>query len=139
MPFNPEVDLPPFTVVLCPYTFENATVRKIFIVLSHANGFAFCIKTTTNLDFYRNSPGVLAGCVWYRKGELPFFKEDTVIQPDNQFPIRHGALIEAERQKALEILGIMPADFKEKLIKAVNSSLRMDARKKERLLKILPK
>lgn len=139
MALNPEDHLPPFTVILCPYTFESATVRKIFIILCHENGYAFCIKTTTNLDFYRNSPGVLAGCITYKRGELAFFKEDTIIQPDNQFPISHKALIQAQTEKALEVLGVMPPDFKEKLIKAVNSSLRMDARKKERIIKILPK
>jgi hypothetical protein len=136
--FNPEKDLPPFTVILVPYTFENATLRNIFVVLCHEGGHAFCIKTTTNSTFYKNSPGRLAGCVPYKKGEL-FFREDTIIQPDNQFPISHEALIEAERLKALEILGIMPEDFREKLIKAVNSSPVMDSRKKERVLKTIPK
>ena len=115
------------------------TVKKIFIVLCHENGHAFCIKTTTNLDFYRNAPGILAGCVPYKKGELSIFKEDTVVQPDNQFPISHKALIQAHEDNALEILGTMPTDFRDKLIKAINSSLRMDARLKARILKILPK
>lgn len=136
--FNPEKHLPPFTVILVPYRFENATVRKIFVVLCHEAGHAFCIKTTTNATFYQNSPGRLAGCVLYKKGEF-CFKEDTIIQPDNQFPISHEALIEAEKLKALEILGTLPEDFRERLIKAVNSSPVMDSRKKERVLKKIPK
>ena len=111
MAFEPKTDLPPFSVILVPYTFENATVRKIFVVICHEVGFAFCIKTTSNLTFYQNSPGLLSGCVPYKKGEIEFFSEDTVVQPDNQFPISHSDLIEAHNQGALEILGTMPADF----------------------------
>jgi hypothetical protein len=47
-------------------------------------------------------------------------------------------LDQAANDKSLEILGTMPAYFKERLIKAINSSVRTDARKKERILKILP-
>jgi hypothetical protein len=46
-------------------------------------------------------------------------------------------LDQAANDKSLEILGTMPAYFKERLIKAINSSVRTDARKKERILKIL--
>jgi len=137
--FDPETELPPFTVILVPYKFENATVRKIFVVLCHENGHAFCIKTTSNLSFYQNSPGLLSGCIPYKRGEIGFFGEDTVIQPDNQFPIPHETLCECHEKGALEVLGTMPADFKEKLTKAVNCSIRMDARKKSRILTKLPK
>ena len=139
MAFDPEVQLPPFTVILFPYRFENATISKIFVVLCHERGYAFCIKTTANLAFYQNSPGLLSGCIPYKRGELGLFAEDTVIQPDNQFPISHASLIEASERGALRVLGTMPADFKEKLIRAINSSVLMDSRKKERILRRIPK
>jgi hypothetical protein len=134
--FDPAA-LPPFTVILIPYTFENVTVKKIFIIVCHENGFAFCIKTTSNSEYYKNSPALMAGCVFYKAKEHSCFHEDTYIQPDNQFGIAHSQIADAEKTSALTILGTMPADFKEKLTKAVTSSITMNSRKKARILKAM--
>ena len=81
----------------------------------------------------------MVGCVYYKAGELKAFSRDTVIQPDNQIPIAHDYLIESEKNKSLDILGAMPADFRSKLKKAISASLTMSDREKSRLLTILAK
>jgi hypothetical protein len=134
--FDPS-SLARFSVIHLPYTFQGVTVKKLFVVIGHEKQFAFCIKTTTNATFYQNSPELLAGCICYKKGEVSFFTQDTLVQPENQFPIAHQAMVEAERAGTLSIVGKMPEDFGEKLAKAINASIRLDARKKARILKFI--
>lgn len=79
----------------------------------------------------------MAGCIFYPAGQLKFFPGDTFVQPDNQFPISHTVIVEAHENRSFEQLGVMPADFKEKLIKAVNASITINSRKKSRILKAI--
>jgi hypothetical protein len=136
VPFDPAT-LPAFTVFLQPYRFENVTIRKIFILICHENKHAFCIKTTSNSEFYKNSLELMAGCVCYKAGEHQCFGEDTYVQPDNQFAIPYVEIGLAEANGGFKIIGIMPNDFKEKLIKAVTASATMNARKKARIPKAI--
>jgi hypothetical protein len=136
--FNP-ASLPPCSAILVPYKFGGSPylLTKIFVVLGHRNGFAICLKATSNVELYKNNPEKLAGCVFYKSGEIPLFNQDTAIQPDNQVPIPHAHIAAMHEKKALKVLGNLPADFVSKLTLAIENSTTLDDRKKERLLEIL--
>jgi len=110
----------------------------MFVVIAHVGGYAYCIKVTSNPEFYANSPELIAGCVVYKKGELKFFSEDTIIQPENQIPIPHNDIVLAEKNGSFKVLGQMPGDFREKLKGAINASIRLDARTRARILGAIP-
>ena len=135
MPFRP-TDLTPFTVIKCPYQFEGAMVRKRFVVITHRGGYVICIKATSKMDRYASND-MANGVVIYKSGEIGCFTETTAIQPDNQFPISYRDLITHERNGDLEILGTLPHDFRPRLLKAMDNSITMSKRVKDRLLSIL--
>jgi len=101
--------------------------------------FAFCIKATSKTTAYANNPKRLAGVVFYRAGVISFFEKDTVIEPDNQFPIPHYDLIRQHSNASgdVRLLGALPSDFPAALAKAVRDSVTMPPSKKKRLLLIL--
>jgi hypothetical protein len=136
--FNP-ASLPAFSAILVPYRFGGSPylVSKIFVVLGHRNGFAICLKATSNVELYKNNPEKLAGCVFYKGGEISLFREDTAIQPDNQVPIPHAHIADMHQKMALKLLGSLPADFVTKLILAIENSTTLDDREKERIMEIL--
>lgn len=138
--FDPAA-ISPYSVIRIPFRLgdESHILKKRFVVLGHLGGYAICLKATSQVKIYINNRELMVGCVYYKAGELKAFSKDTVIQPDNQIPIAHDYLIQSERNKSLDILGIMPADFRSKLKKAISDSLTMSEREKLRLLKILGK
>lgn len=73
----------------------------------------------------------------YKAGVLPFFEKDTVIQPDNQFPIPHFELAKQAASRDFEVLGPMPSDFPALLAAAVRASVTMSPREKQRILEVL--
>jgi hypothetical protein len=84
-----------------------------------------------------NNATRLAGVVMYKAGELPFFEKDTVVQPDNQFPIPHFELIRQAVSHDAEVLGVLPSNFPEMLVNAVRASVTMSPREKQRILEML--
>jgi len=84
---------------------------KRFVILGHREGYAICIKATTKVEIYKNNPERLSGCVYYQAKEVTFFETETVIQPDNPFPIPHPYIADCEKNGKLQILGNLPKDF----------------------------
>jgi len=131
-----------FSVIRLPYRFEDEhLLSKFFVLLGHhKDGFgewhAICIKATSQVTVYKNNPDKMCGCVYYRAGLVPCFPVDTVIQPDNQIPIAHKALVDAHFDGALECFD-SPPGFEELLRMAVADSMTMSKRLKQRLLDIL--
>ena len=107
------------------------------MVVAHKNGYVICLKATSKVERYFYDKKLLDGVLSYKAGDCACFERDTVIQPDNQFPISYKDLVYQEKYGKLKVLGHLPANAKEKLIEAVNSSYTMDSRKQERLLGIL--
>lgn len=131
--------IPRYSVIRLPYRFGTAsyTERKRFVVLGHQKGHAICLKATSKVDVYKNNPEKLAGCVFYKAGEVEIFPEETAIQPDNQIPIPHTHLLMMHGKGALEWLGSLPADFETKLRAAIDNSTTLDDRQISRLLDLL--
>ena len=136
--FDP-TSIPQFSVIAVPYAFPDdpEPLLKRFVVICHKDNHAFCIKATSNVFLYRGDPRMLAGCVFYRANEVPFFECDTVIQPDNQVAISHERIKEYELRKQFAVLGVLPDDFAGRLRAAANNSVLIEPLKKERLLKYL--
>ncbi len=141
--FDPAT-IPPFSVIRCNYHFDgdpSPLPNRRFVCLCHktlqARHFAICLKATSQLDSYRNNPQRMPGVVFYRAGLIPFFEKDTIVDPDNPFPIPHFDLIKQHLSGGLKILGALPEDFPEVLAKAVRASVTMSPREQRRILEIL--
>ncbi len=125
--------IPPFSVIRAPLAAgEEELGEKLVVVLGHAQGHAICLKATSNTSLYLNNPERMAGCVYYKAGELSCFKRDTIVQPDNQFPVAHSRIDCAER-----VLGKLPSDFPQKLRTAIENSSTMTENRKRSILGLL--
>jgi hypothetical protein len=131
--FKPD-EIPLFSVIRVPYLFGSLNVRKRFVVISHVNGHAYCLKTTSQTEAFENDPNQLQGVVVYDAGDCPVFQKRTIIDPRNQFPIAHSILMSHERSGDFEQFGILPADFKTRLIEAITKSRVIEHARKKRLL-----
>jgi hypothetical protein len=123
-------------VLRVPYQYQGQPLlSKLFIVLCNEtlNGarYALCLKATSQATLYENSKELMAGCVYYKAGELGFFGSNTVIAPDNPHPIPHGHLVQCHANNSLTILGVMPQEFHDKLLTAIQGSIRLTAERKQ--------
>jgi hypothetical protein len=100
-------------------------------------GHAICIKATSKVDIYKNNPEMMLGCVYYQAREVSFFGTETVIQPDNPFPILHSHIADCESNGSLQILGNLPRDFQERLRTAIENSSTLSKQRKRNLLKLI--
>jgi hypothetical protein len=133
--FNPET-LAQFTVLRVPYQYSGQPLlSKLFITLCNEtlNGarYTLCFKATSQTTLYDNSKELMAGCVYYKGGEIAFFGSNTVIAPDNPHPISHGHLVECYINNSLTILGVMPQDFRGKLLAAIQASITLTLERKQ--------
>ena len=135
-PFDPNA-IKPFTVIRLPYQFDSVSSLKRFVVVGHNEGYAICLKATTKVSLYVKNKDMMAGCVYYKAGELDFFPQATAIQPDNQIPIKLAYIKQCKRDGTVEILGPLPSTFEEYLIGAVDDSITMEERKKTRIRKLV--
>jgi hypothetical protein len=133
-PFDPAT-IPLFTAIhlLLEIDGDPVPVRKWLIVIAHIPGAAVCLKTTSNTGPYESDPEKMAGAVYYKAGELTCFPKNTAIQPDNRFTVSHDK-IKADRE--LKTFA-MPADFKERLKKAVAESVTLWGAKRKTIEAIL--
>jgi len=136
--FDP-ASIPRYAVIHLPFQFSGSAHRisKYFVVLGHREGHAICLKATAQVDIYLNNKDQMSGCVFYQSGKVKCFQNDTAIQPDNQIPISHDELKAAQAKAELEIMQTLPADFEEKLRKAIRDSVTISGREKKRILKML--
>ena len=122
-----------------PYQYEGQPLlSKLFITLCNdtlrGTRYALCLKATSQTTLYDSSKEIMAGCVYYKAGEVGFFATNTAIQPDNPHPISHDYLIECNTNNSLTILGVMPQDFHQKLTTAIQSSIRLTSERKQHWL-----
>jgi hypothetical protein len=133
LPFKPE-EIPIFSVIRIPVELLGQIVRKRFVVISHIANHAYALKTTSRTEAFGQDPQLLREVVVYEPGECPLFSKRTIIDPRNQFPISHGLLIQHQRKGSYEHFGVLSDDFKEKLIRAVQTSRIIEQNRKQRLL-----
>jgi len=132
----------PFSVIRLPYRFEGGhLLEKMFVVLGHrrdglGEAYAICLKATSQIAVYQNNPGKMRGCVYYAAGQTTCFAVDTVVQPDNQIPIKHSALADAHFDGGLT-RGTLPTEFAAQLRTAIANSITMSKAQKARLLELL--
>jgi hypothetical protein len=107
------------------------------VAIGHKNQYLICIKATTKIEIYVNDPERMAGCVFYKAGELSFFEKDTAVEPDNPVPISYSQLIQNHRDGELHILGEMPSTFHANLLRAVRDSVTLSGVERKRLLALL--
>jgi hypothetical protein len=131
-------NLPLFHAIYVPYQFEGEPkpLRKWFVILQHLNGFAICIKTTHRTEVYESDKERMAGCVFYKAGEVECFPVHTAIQPDNQFPISHK-VIESEEAAGTLKVSALPSNFRERLRQAIKDSSVLSGRERARISKIV--
>lgn len=125
-----------FSVIRIPYRFEGTRSEKLFVILCHRGIHALCIKATSKIGIYKNNPTMMKGCVHYDAGSHDCFPAETVVQPDNQFPIAHADILKADKDGTLEIHAPI-ANFERELRCAIRDSNTLDQRRRERLLAAL--
>jgi hypothetical protein len=133
LPFKPE-EIPLFSVIRIPVELLGQIVRKRFVVISHIARYAYTLKTTSRTETYSEDPQRLKEVVVYEPGECALFNKRTIIDPRNQFPISHGVLIRHHRKGSYEHFGVLPLEFKQKLIDVVQASKVIEPNRKQRLL-----
>jgi hypothetical protein len=132
------IDLQPFEVIRLPYTYlGEQPERKRFVFICNEASHAICLKTTSNTVLYKNDPALMAGVVFYAEGTSNLFERDTAIQPDNPHPIAHQDILNSIKRQTFEQLGVLPTDFRDKLIAAIGASKTMKPERKRNLLKRL--
>lgn len=134
--------IPAFAVLQIHFQYEGQPAgMKIFVALWHEEiagiKTIICIKATSNVDRYVNDSELFNGCVFYPKGEISFFPEPTVIQPENRLALKYGYIEEHDKKGQCRILGTMPGDFKEELKKAINACPTLQAKAKKTMLEKL--
>ena len=134
--FDP-ISIERYSVIRLPYNFSFGSRTKLFVVLGHRQDTEVCIKATSQVDAYLNNQEMRDGCVYYEAGETSHFTKDTAIQPDNQFPITHEHILACHHNRNFEDLGVLPRDFEEALKSAINNSITINKREKERVSKLL--
>jgi hypothetical protein len=132
LPFKPE-EIPIFSVIRIPVVLLGQTVLKRFALISHIAKHAYALKTTSRTETFDQNPERLREVV-YQADECPLFSKRTIIDPRNQFPISYWALIQHHRKGLYEHFGVLPADFKHKLVSAIQVSKVIEANRKHRLL-----
>lgn len=101
--------------------------------LGHQSGHAICVKATSKVTGYLNNPEKMAGAKFYSAGSIACFRQDTVVQLDNGFPIPH-TLIETQRLAGKSgIEGYLPGDPKADLLGAVDKSTTLTNERKRSL------
>lgn len=136
--FDP-ASLKPYEVIQVFYQYQGQRGDfKYFVVVCHeehaGKKYVLCMKATSRTEKYENDKHQMAGCVYYKKGEVGCFAENTAIQPDNVHPIDYDRLVEEEKRGRFRRHGSLPADFRAKLIAAVKASITIPARRKEQIL-----
>jgi hypothetical protein len=124
-----------FSVIRVPYQFDGEArpISKLFVVVEHRNSHAICIKATHQTAKYENDEKAMAGCVYYKAGEVECFSVNTAIQPDNQFGISHAHIEKHHSAGQVEVHSPLPQDFQAKLQKAVEDSDTLSGRKRDRI------
>jgi hypothetical protein len=117
--------------------FPVEAIPKRFVILGHFRHLALVLKTTSQIERYRNNAELMRGVVFYRAGACSCFDMDTVVQPDNQFAVPHDFLESTHRRGNLQILGLLPHGFKDALIVAIDRSDTLSEVERNRLLSIL--
>lgn len=136
MPFDPG-SIPPYSVIRIPVYLNEICERKRFVVLSHFNSCAIVIKPTSKIEQFTHNKNLAAGVVMYKAGEVAVFEKATAVDPGNQFAIPHKELIDHHTNGELEILGILPPEFEADLRDAIDDSMDLSPRKKDRLRSLL--
>ena len=80
----------------------------------------------------------MEGCVCYEVGACAHFARRTIVEPDNQFSVRHFDLVGYARDGALTVCGPMPLDFEDRLRRAIEVSVTLDRRQRQWLRRFLP-
>jgi hypothetical protein len=137
--FDPQL-LRRYTVFRVYYEFPGQLRQeeKFFVVLKHARGkhdpVCCCIKPTSKVERYKADQSLMNGAVFYGGKTLPFFSEDTVIDPERYFEIPIPHLIKQANCGRYKVEGQMPPDFHGRLVKAIRESKLLERKTAEMLL-----
>jgi len=107
---------------------------KRFAVISHIAKHAYALKTTSRTESFDQNPEWFKAVVVYEPGECPLFTKRTIIDPRNQFPIPYVALIHHHRKGMYEHFGVLPPEFKQRLVRVIETSRVIEPNRRQRLL-----
>lgn len=124
--------LPSLSVIRVAIAFgKGESQEKLLVIAFHDGSHAVCMKATSKVELYRNNADKMAGAIFIPAREVPCFPLDTVIQPDNLFPVPHLNITSAS------VAGELPDQYRLKLIHAVERSSSLTEVRRARLLREL--
>jgi hypothetical protein len=118
--------------------FGSGLEDKFFVLLGNIGAVAYLIKATSKTPRYENNARLMDGCVCYEAGACVHFPLRTIIEPDNQFAVRHSDLIDHASQGRLRVCGPLPSDFEDRLRRAIEYSVTLDGRQRRWLRRFVP-
>jgi hypothetical protein len=108
--------------------------EKLWVALGHSpDAHLYCLKTTSQLDWYKNRPETLSGVVVFKANALACFPEETVIQLNNAFPFPYSLIQQSQRERTFALKDILPAEFARKFKRAFDNSIVLDGDERERI------
>ncbi len=80
---------------------------------------------------------MLAGCVLYNAGEIPFFRKKTVIQTEKSYNIGYEHFDRSAKMHEFRVEGKMPDGFHKRLVTAITNSTVLNAKEQAKLLEAI--
>jgi len=122
-----------------PYQFpgDPDRISKLFVVALNVEKVQAlrCFKPTSKPQHYEDDPDRLAGVVVYRRGEVECFEsERTFIEPKH-YPMSYSELQRYDARGEFSIVGRLPAEFRERMIAAVNAKIEWRNTQKQEFLR----
>ena len=117
-----------------PFDFSdgNGLRDKLWVALGHhPEANLYCLKTTSQLEWYQNRPETMPGVVLYKANSLACFPEETVIQLNNAFQFPYTAIVQSQLERTFELKEVLPANFAKKFRHAFNNSILLDGDERE--------
>jgi hypothetical protein len=80
---------------------------------------------------------MLASCVLYETGTVPFLKKKSAVEPHNDENISYEHFERYAKKAEFKIEGKMPDDFRAKLASAIRKSILLNRNEKNELLEAI--
>ncbi len=98
-------------------------------MIGHESDCCICVKATSKVGVFRADDQLLAGVVLFKPGEECFTLE-TAIDPNNIFASYRS-------RRDFELVCILGGEFKQRLAKAIRSSITIPKLRKPRILAVV--
>lgn len=111
----------------------------LFVVVGHIPDALTCLIPSTNTERYEDDPELMDGCVYYKADEV-CFPRATVLVPSfwkKIFTLPYIDVRVAHKTGKFKIAGVLPLDFHDRFLRAVEHNSNLNNAEKARWRKFL--